>query len=83
MIDIGLGDMIQHVYPREEETPAHQVAWLKQYIGQLNSALASGDFADPEVGYPKFIDVPSAIDFHILHEFADAHKCSLFVSIVL
>lgn len=66
--DVGFGDSIQHVYPKEENIPSHQLAWLEGYFRKFNAALSSPNFADPVNGYAKFTDVDSAIDFHILNE---------------
>ena len=62
--DVGLGDNLQHVYPREEDIPAHQATWLKRYLAQLNRSIGS-----PGKGYTRFFDVDSTVDFHLLREF--------------
>lgn len=61
--DVGLPGNIQHVYPREEDIPPHQVEWLRSYLSAASSSFGRGT-------YPEFFDVDSAVDFHILREFA-------------
>ena len=43
---------------------------LTNEIDKMESALASASFADPEIGYAKYIDVTSFIDHQLSTEFA-------------
>lgn len=45
-----------------------QRAYITGYVAQADSALFGARFADPEVGYAKYIDVASAIDYNIIQE---------------
>ena len=42
---------------------------IKGYLEEFEDALYGPDFADPNLGYAKYIDVDSFIDHHILNEF--------------
>jgi len=59
-----------YVYPKEEDLTGAQAAWIRQYLEDFEDALYGPDFADPELGYAKYIDVDSFIDHHILNELA-------------
>ena len=59
-----------YVYPKEEDLTGAQAAWIRQYLEDFEDALYGADFADPELGYAKYIDVDSFIDHHILNELA-------------
>lgn len=45
-----------------------QRAWLGEYLATFNDVLFSDDFADPDVGYRAWIDVPSFVDYIIVNE---------------
>jgi CotH kinase protein len=56
------------VYPDFEDASDEQKAWIGNYIQQFEKALAGADFKDPAIGYKKYIDVDSFVDYLILHE---------------
>ena len=84
--DVGFqagGLDLKHVYPKEEEVSAAQARWLQLHFGRVGPVLDGPEFADPERGYRRFLDVGSWIDFHILNEFAknpDGFVLSTFLS---
>ena len=51
----------------EEPTPA-QEAYIKGYIDQLEAALDSDDFTDPDTGYAAYIDVDSFVRWYLVNE---------------
>lgn len=63
------GQKLQYLYPREEDIPPHQAAWIQRFMDDFGDALYGEDFADPQLGYAKYLDVGAAIDFHIMTEF--------------
>ena len=52
------------------EIAGEQVDWLRDHVSEFEAALYGPDFADPNEGYAKYIDVPSWIDTWLLVEFA-------------
>jgi hypothetical protein len=64
------GQGFGHVDPKEEDITGEQKEWLVGNIDAFAAALNGPDFADPETGYPRFIDVGAWIDHHILNEFS-------------
>ncbi|MHC4215489.1 MAG: CotH kinase family protein, partial [Planctomycetota bacterium] len=58
-----------YVYPKEDKMTTAQRNAIKGYLEEFEDALYGPDFADPNLGYAKYIDVDSLIDHHILNEF--------------
>jgi len=69
-------------YPDAEDITAPQKAYISQYMADFEDALASDDFADPDLGYANYIDTASFIDFFLLNELSnnvDAYRLSTFM----
>ena len=56
------------VAPDPTEITPPQRAWITEYIAEFEAALSGPEFADPETGYAKYIDVDAWIDYHIMTE---------------
>jgi len=68
--------------PKPNEITAAQKAYIASYVDSLETALYSPDFADPEIGYRKYLDVQSFIDYFLINELArnnDGFKKSVFL----
>ena len=68
-------------YPKFDEINEPQKAYIAAYIDSLETALYSDDFADPEIGYRKYLDVNSFIDYFLVNELSrnnDGFKKSVF-----
>ncbi len=75
---------LTHAYvdPKEQEITPQQKVYIKRYIDQFEGALFGANFAHPENGYAKFIDVDSFIDHHMLVEVTkniDGFRLSTFM----
>lgn len=69
-------------YPNEDNITPEQRSYISDYIADFEDALAGPDYKDEELGYRKYIDVESFIDFFILNEFShnpDAYRLSTFM----
>ncbi len=69
-------------YPDAEDITNPQRDYISSYIQDFEAALASDDFADPELGYRPYVDVSSFIDFFILNEISnnvDGYRLSTFM----
>lgn len=67
--------------PKADELLPVQKAYIAAYVDSLETALYGPDFADPLIGYRKYMDVKSFIDYFIVNEFArnpDGFKKSVF-----
>ena len=62
----------------DELTPA-QISYIQQSIDEMEGAFAASTFRDPEIGYRKYIDVTSFIDYQLVNELGhnvDAYRLS-------
>jgi len=79
-----VGQEINFLYeePDAEDITMEQKAYISDYVGGFEAALASDDFTNIETGYQAFIDVDSFIDFFILNELSnnvDGYRLSTFM----
>ncbi len=66
-VSINSGQTYYLVDPKEQEITATQRAWLRGYLNSWWSALNSSQASSPSQGYAAFVDVPSALDHHLLN----------------
>jgi hypothetical protein len=67
--------------PELIELHPSQLNYIQTYFTDWEDALVSSDFTDPVLGYRKFIDVPSFIDFFLVNEVSknvDGYRISSF-----
>ncbi len=72
-----------HVEPEETELTAQQKKWITGYLAEFERALHGPNFADPQKGYAKYLDVEAFVDFFWLVEFSkniDALRYSAFLT---
>ncbi len=55
-------------YPSAKKLTDSQRAWIEKDISAFEEALFGDDFADPDIGYAKYIDVDEFADYFILNE---------------
>ncbi|MES2707598.1 MAG: CotH kinase family protein [Verrucomicrobiota bacterium] len=79
------GQLLAYYYPKERELKSPQRApqeqYLTDYLNSFSAALHSADWKNPETGYAAWLDVPSAIDNHLLNLWpynVDAFRLSTF-----
>ena len=68
-------------YPNPDSMLPIQKTYIASYVDSLERALYSADFADPDAGYRKYLDVKSFIDYFLVNELArnaDGFKKSVF-----
>lgn len=68
-------------YPKADNITEEQKAYIENYVKDFEDALAGDDFMDSDIGYRKYIDVDSFIDFMILNEVSkniDGYRISTF-----
>ena len=74
--------VFQHEYPDGDDSAPEQRTYIQRFISDFEDALAGNDFADPELGYARYIDVNSFVDYLIVNEAArnpDAYRISTFM----
>lgn len=67
--------------PNETELLQPQKDYIASFIDSLETALYSSNFTDPELGYRKYLDTKSFIDYLLVNEVsrnADGFKKSVF-----
>ncbi len=84
--DVGfstpLSGQLVYDYPRGENITALQKTWIRDYLLEFETVLYGASFADPNIGYAKYIDVDSWIDYHLLAELTynlDTFRTSTFM----
>lgn len=68
--------------PEFEELNTAQVTYMTDYIKDFEDVMMSTNFADPQTGYPYYIDAGSFYDFFILQELGrtvDGYRSSSFL----
>ena len=55
--------------PDEDDIVAAQKGYITSYFQQMENALWSADFTDPEKGYRRFLDLDSFLKYVIVSEF--------------
>ena len=64
------GQTLVYKDPNGANLTQAQKDWIKNYVNEFEGVLYGPSFADPAVGYAKYIDVGSYIDNHIIIELA-------------
>lgn len=79
----GFGStLIQYHYPKPSDIVPAQEAYIKSYIKNLEDAILSTDYTNPETGYRKYLDTKSFIDFIFVNEISknvDGYRLSTFM----
>lgn len=68
-------------YPADKNLTEVQSQWIENDVSKFEEVLYSDYFADPEIGYQKYIDVDSFVDYLIINEVAmidDAGQLSTY-----
>lgn len=69
-------------YPKPSDIHSDQKNYIQNYFHEFEDALSSNNFVDPNVGYRKYINEESFIDFFILNELAnnvDGYRLSTYL----
>jgi hypothetical protein len=60
--------IFQYYYPKPGEIVYQQRDYIRDYISTAENVLISTGFADPDIGYQKYLDAASFVDFMLLCE---------------
>lgn len=72
----------QYVYPKSSAITIPQKNYIKSFIDSFETVMSSPYFADPLIGYPKYINTESFIDYFIINELSknvDAYRLSTYL----
>jgi len=76
------GTYYQYHYPRADQITPEQKSYIRNFMNTFETVMIRTECADPNNGYPKYIDVESFVDHFILNEFCknvDAYRISAFM----
>jgi len=68
--------------PNKDDLQTAQLNYIKDYVGQFETALTKTTYNDPFVGYYNYIDIDSFIDYILASEFTkatDAYRLSTYL----
>ncbi len=69
-------------YPKPQSIVPAQKNYIKNYITSFENTLNSSFWNDPFIGYYRYIDIASAVDYFIINEFTkniDAYRISAYL----
>ena len=69
-------------FPKPEDITAAQKTYIKAAIGEFENVMNGSDAINPTIGYSKYFDVNSLIDFAIMNEIGknvDGYRLSTFL----
>jgi subtilisin-like proprotein convertase family protein len=72
----------QYDYPSDIAIAPQQRTYIQQYVDSFETALSASNFADPNLGFRKYADVTSFIDFFLLNEISknvDGYRLSTYL----
>ncbi len=72
----------RYEYPDAGVIRPAQEHYIQNFVNDLETALLSPEFTDPEVGYRRYLDLDSLVDYVIVNEIAknvDAYRLSMFM----
>ena len=56
-------------YPDDDEITPEQLSFIKDFFGQMETAVFSSNYTNPEVGYRKYLDLDTFLRNFIVGEF--------------
>ncbi len=71
----------QYHYPDPDEITINQQNYIKNFVDQFEAIMATSKFADATIGYPKYLNVESFIDYFLINELSrnvDAYRLSAY-----
>ena len=73
----------QYDYPNRDEITPEQETYIQQYVYDWEQSLLDSTYTDAEIGYRKYVDVNSFIDFFIIQELTknvDGYRLSTYLN---
>lgn len=73
----------QYDYPNREVITSEQEDYIQQFIYDWEQSLVDSTYTNPEIGYRKYTDVNSFIDFFIIQELTknvDGYRLSTYLN---
>jgi len=70
-----------YVYPKYDEIVSQQKAYIHDFLLDFENSLNGSSFKDPNIGFRKYLDINSFLDFQIIQELTnnvDGYRYSTF-----
>jgi hypothetical protein len=64
----NIGNIVPLTMHDPSPMAAEQQLYIQNYLNQIQTTLYGPDFADPKIGYAKFLDVDSFVDWYLVNE---------------
>lgn len=77
----GKAALIQIDRPKPEDLAEEQFQYIKKYVTDFENTLAGTNFRDPAIGYRKYVDELSVIDYMLITEICrnvDGYRLSTY-----
>lgn len=74
--------LYQYTYPKSENIRPEQKTYIQNFIKSFETTMNGAKYADSVNGYPKYLDISSAIDYMLVNELAknvDAYRLSAYM----
>lgn len=71
----------QVIYPKNDNLQPEQFQYIQNFMYDFEAALRGDDYQNPDIGFRKYIDVNSFVDFLLLNELGrnpDAYRISTY-----
>lgn len=72
--------ILMNIKDPDVEPGSLQYEWIRNYVNEAENALYGADFADPETGYAKYLNVDTYVDWYVISEITKANDASLYTS---
>jgi hypothetical protein len=72
----------QYEYPKPEVIMPQQKSYIQNFVNSYEDALKGPDYLDPDIGYARYIDEDSFVDFLIVNELTrnvDGYRLSTYL----
>lgn len=77
------GDFLFNIKEPEVVEISAEYNYIKDYINEFEDVLHSSQFDDPNIGYPKYIDIDSFVDWYLISEITKNQDSKSYSSIYL
>ncbi len=67
----------------ELQVDSEAYTYIQNYLSQMEEAIWSEDFLDPELGYQKHLDIDSMVDWYLINEISRNTDSKFFTSVFL
>lgn len=72
--------ILMNIKDPDVEPGSPQYEWIRNYVNEAENALYGADFADPETGYAKYLNVDTYVDWYVISEITKTNDASLYTS---